>query len=66
MLTQAGLAFLTFLWAYFRLPETKDRSFAEIDFMFVNKVRTRKFKETKVDTFHNVIEDRAKSVFDGV
>ncbi|KAF2627251.1 hypothetical protein BU25DRAFT_323847, partial [Macroventuria anomochaeta] len=47
----AGLAFLTFLWSYFGLPETKDRSFAEIEHLFVNKVKTRQFTQTKVDTF---------------
>ncbi|KAF1845867.1 sugar transporter [Cucurbitaria berberidis CBS 394.84] len=56
----AGLAFLTFLWAFFRLPETKDRSFAEIDYLFTSKVRTRQFSKTKVDTFDPIEEHRVQ------
>ncbi len=36
-------------WAYFRLPETKGRTFAEIDILFKNKVKARDFSKTKVD-----------------
>jgi SP family general alpha glucoside:H+ symporter-like MFS transporter len=50
------------VWAYFRLPETKDRSFAEIDYLFVNKVKTRQFSKTKVDTFENRITDASDDV----
>lgn len=37
------------IWAYFRLPETKGRTFAEIDILFKNKVKARDFAKTKVD-----------------
>lgn len=37
------------IWCYFRLPETKDRSFGEIDLLFEHKVPARKWKSTKVD-----------------
>ncbi|WWD22917.1 hypothetical protein CI109_107412 [Kwoniella shandongensis] len=37
-----------FLWAFFRLPETGGRSFAELDILFANKVPARKFKSTIV------------------
>lgn len=37
------------IWCWFRLPETKDRSFGEIDLLFEHKVHARKFKSTKVD-----------------
>ncbi|KAM5350926.1 hypothetical protein ACJ41O_003649 [Fusarium nematophilum] len=37
------------LWAFFRLPETKDRTFAEIDILFEKKVKARAFRRTKVD-----------------
>ena len=63
-LNKAGLAFLTFLWAYFRLPETKDRSFAEIDYMFVNKVKTRQFPVTQVDTFEDIAGPPIRHVSD--
>lgn len=37
------------IWAYFRLPETKNRTFAEMDILFKNEVRARDFEKTKVD-----------------
>jgi len=47
----AGTNFCCLVWAYFRLPETKDRSFGEIDLLFEGRVPARKFKTTKVDQF---------------
>jgi len=47
----AGTNFCCLVWAYFRLPETKDRSFGEIDLLFEGRVPARKFKSTKVDQF---------------
>ncbi|KAJ5939082.1 Maltose permease MAL61 [Penicillium verhagenii] len=44
-----GIMAIGFVWAYFRLPETKNRTFAEMDIMFKNKVPAREFKKTKVD-----------------
>ncbi|KAJ6014225.1 hypothetical protein N7540_008816 [Penicillium herquei] len=37
------------VWAYFRLPETKDRAFVELDILFKNNVAARDFHKTKVD-----------------
>lgn len=37
-------------WAYFRLPETKGRSFAEIDMLFKSNVPARKWSSTPVST----------------
>jgi SP family general alpha glucoside:H+ symporter-like MFS transporter len=45
----AGTNLLCLAWCYFRLPETKDRTFGEIDILFENKVPARKFKYTKAD-----------------
>nr|POE56352.1 maltose permease mal31 [Quercus suber] len=38
-----GLSALCLLWAFFRVPETKGRTFEELDLMFVRKVSTRAF-----------------------
>ena len=46
-----GTCFLVFVWSYFRLPETKDRSYHEIDVLFASKVSARKFASTPVDPF---------------
>jgi SP family general alpha glucoside:H+ symporter-like MFS transporter len=47
----AGLGFLCLVWAYFRLPEPKGRTYAELDLLFEQKVSARKFKSTAVDPF---------------
>jgi SP family general alpha glucoside:H+ symporter-like MFS transporter len=43
------LSFLTTVWGFFRLPETKDRTFAEMDFMFQKGISARKFAEYQID-----------------
>jgi SP family general alpha glucoside:H+ symporter-like MFS transporter len=40
----AGLNALCLVWTYFRLPETKGLTIAEIDVLFEHKVSARKFK----------------------
>ncbi len=64
----AGTNLLCLIWCWFRLPETKDRSFAEIDLLFENRVPARKFKHTRVDQFnlnehdiHDVKDDETKA-----
>ncbi|OAA38610.1 Sugar/inositol transporter [Metarhizium rileyi] len=42
----AGSATLCLIWAYFRLPEMKDRTPAEVDLLFENKVRARDWSKT--------------------
>lgn len=37
------------MWAYFRLPEMKGRSFRELDILFERGVPARKFKDTEVE-----------------
>lgn len=44
-------ALLTFVWAYFRLPESRNRSYEELDILFAKKVPARKFKTTDVNAF---------------
>lgn len=40
---------LMFIWAYFRLPECKGRSYRELDILFERRIPARKFKETIVE-----------------
>ncbi|MCJ1291369.1 hypothetical protein MMC34_002912 [Xylographa carneopallida] len=47
----AGTATVVVVWAYFRLPETKGRSFDDLDVLFAKKVPARQFKGYDVDTF---------------
>ncbi|KAF5009982.1 hypothetical protein FDECE_3843 [Fusarium decemcellulare] len=44
-------AFIVFIWGYFRLPETKNRTFEELDLLFANRVSARKFKSCKIEAF---------------
>ena len=56
----AGTAALTTAWSFFRLPETKDRTYEELDVLFNKKISARKFKGTHVDAYaeggHGVAE----------
>jgi len=40
---------LTAIWAYFRLPETKDRTFEELDILFLKGVSARKFAKASME-----------------
>ncbi|KAF4345683.1 maltose permease [Fusarium beomiforme] len=46
-----GWCFVFFIWTFFRLPETKDKTFEELDLLFANKVPTREFARYKVDAY---------------
>ena len=48
----AGICFLILTWTYFRLPETKGRSAAELDVLFERKVPASKFSTAVVDPFN--------------
>jgi len=43
--------FLTLVWAYFRLPESKGRSYNEMDILFGKKLSARKFASHVVNPF---------------
>ncbi|KAL4727968.1 hypothetical protein ACLX1H_004673 [Fusarium chlamydosporum] len=49
-----GLCFIWAVWIFFFLPETKNRSFADLDYLFQKKVNARKFETTPVDLFEIV------------
>jgi hypothetical protein len=44
-----GTCVLSWIWCLFRLPETKGRSYGELDILFNNRVEAWKFARTKVD-----------------
>ena len=46
-----GTAFATFVWAFFRLPETKGRTFEDLDILFAKKVNARHFRGFDVYAF---------------
>lgn len=47
----AGFSIASAIWCWFELPETKGRTFAELDLLFENHVPARKFKSTEVTVF---------------
>jgi len=49
----AGTCFCCFIWAFFRLPEPKGRTYGELDILFEKRVPARKFSSTVVDSFHS-------------
>ncbi|KAI6778180.1 uncharacterized protein J7T54_002715 [Emericellopsis cladophorae] len=46
-----GFCFIWVLWIFFFLPETKERTFAEIDYLFKKKTPARNFATTPIDLF---------------
>ncbi|PYH42665.1 uncharacterized protein BP01DRAFT_325166, partial [Aspergillus saccharolyticus JOP 1030-1] len=48
-----GTAFLTFVWSYFRLPETKGRTYEELEVMFGREVPTHEFGTYAVDAYYD-------------
>lgn len=47
----AGMCTLSLVWTYFRLPEPKGKTYAELDILFEKKVSARKFATTVADPF---------------
>ncbi|KAJ5114014.1 hypothetical protein N7456_002548 [Penicillium angulare] len=43
-----GISVFSLIWSYFRLPETKGRTYRELDIMFDNRIPTRQFKNYNV------------------
>ncbi|KAK8041959.1 MFS maltose permease [Apiospora rasikravindrae] len=52
-----ALCAMCLAWTYFRLPETKGRSFAELDLLFHQKTSARKFQRTVVNPFTTSVLD---------
>jgi SP family general alpha glucoside:H+ symporter-like MFS transporter len=57
-----GTAAITLVWAFFRLAETKGRTFEELDIMFGDRVPTRKFGSYIVDAYEDVAVQEQKAV----
>ncbi|KAK3679030.1 hypothetical protein LTR78_001483 [Recurvomyces mirabilis] len=44
-----GLAGVALIWSYFRVPETRGRTYEELDLMFSRGVKTRAFKSYRLE-----------------
>jgi len=63
----AAICFLCIIYTYFRVPEPRGRSFAELDLLFERGVSARKFATTQVDVFEehvsgNVVKQYTEKV----
>lgn len=47
----AGFALVSAIWCWFELPETKGKTYAELDILFREKTPSRKFRKAQVDVF---------------
>jgi SP family general alpha glucoside:H+ symporter-like MFS transporter len=47
----AGTSAVFFVWTFLRLPETKDRSYEELDLLFIENIAARRFSKMKVDAY---------------
>lgn len=57
----AGMCFLCLIWAFFRLPEPKGRTYGEMDALFERKVSARKFKSTAAELFADeIVEEKVE------
>ena len=45
----AGTCVLLFTWCYLRLPESKGRTYGELDVLFERNISARKFAATVID-----------------
>ncbi|OPB43514.1 MFS permease (maltose permease) [Trichoderma guizhouense] len=61
-----GICFCCIIYTYFRLPEPRGRTFAELDVLFEKKISARKFASTKVDVFHESIDEKVMNQYDGI
>ena len=58
----AGTCLLSCIWVFFRLPEAKDRTYAELDMLFEQRVNARKFAVTEVNPYTPEAVDRKDSI----
>ncbi|KAI8634410.1 general alpha-glucoside permease [Xylariaceae sp. FL1651] len=62
----AGINSIFTTYIFFRMPETKGRTFAELDILFENKVPARKFASTKIETLIAGTEGAQKRQAEGI
>ncbi|KAI0202671.1 general alpha-glucoside permease [Astrocystis sublimbata] len=62
----AGINAIFTTYIFFRLPETKGRTYAELDILFENKIPARKFASTKIETLVQGTEGAQKRQAEGI
>ncbi|UPK93242.1 hypothetical protein LCI18_004177 [Fusarium solani-melongenae] len=59
----AGTCLVCAVWTYFRLPEPKGRTYAELDILFERHISARKFKKTTVERLDAGFEEKVGAVY---
>lgn len=57
----AGSCLLSCFWVFFRLPEPKGRTYAELDTLFEQRVPARKFASTQVNPYANDLSGKEEA-----
>lgn len=55
----AGACFLSIIYTYFRVPEPRGRTYAELDMLFEKNVSARAFAKAEVNAFEEQVEGGA-------
>jgi SP family general alpha glucoside:H+ symporter-like MFS transporter len=50
-----GISVFSLIWCIFRLPETKGRTYEELDILFERKVPARQFKTHVIEDIDDVV-----------
>ncbi|OTB03905.1 hypothetical protein M426DRAFT_59657 [Hypoxylon sp. CI-4A] len=53
----AGTCMVSAVWVFFRLPEPRGRTYAELDLLFEHGVSARGFAKTRIDPFSRRLDD---------
>ncbi|KAF7554193.1 hypothetical protein G7046_g6883 [Stylonectria norvegica] len=61
-----GICFLCIIYTYFRLPEPRGRTFAELDVLFERRISARQFAQTEVDVFHETVEEKVINQYEEI
>ena len=60
----AGACFFSIIYTYYRVPEPRGRTYAEMDMLFDRKVSARKFAKAEVNAFEEHVEGGAIRQFE--
>jgi MFS transporter, SP family, general alpha glucoside:H+ symporter len=62
----AGSCLISCIWVFFRLPEPRGRTYAELDVLFEQGVSARQFSKTVVDPYSHTIDGNRKLSLDSI
>ncbi|KAI8230992.1 General alpha-glucoside permease [Colletotrichum sp. SAR 10_86] len=61
-----GFCLIWAVWIFFFLPETRNRTFAELDYLFQKKVSARRFATAPIDLFEFTGGDKLRGDVEGI